>query len=183
MPRLGLSGKNRDGIGCTQLARWALSRPIPMDLLTFLQWPAMGATVTAAWLVASPERCRRFAGFGCYLASNVLWVSWGLHADAFALILLQIVLVVSNLRGLREARPGAGSSLRGPAAPQPQVQVPGGEGVAVEAEGAEIPQATVRSSLGHRHPVVGLPHRDQPFPSSEAEGGKDLQGGADSFRA
>ena len=41
-----------------------------MDYINLIQWPAMVATVVAAWLVAS-QRKREF-GFWCFLFSNVL---------------------------------------------------------------------------------------------------------------
>ncbi|WP_424917139.1 hypothetical protein [Achromobacter mucicolens] len=65
-----------------------------------LQWPAMAASLTAAWLVASRSAGRRTAGFWVFLASNVLWVAWGLHDDAWALIALQLGLAVLNVRGV-----------------------------------------------------------------------------------
>lgn len=61
----------------------------------------MAATVLAAWLVASTSRRRRLAGFGCFLASNVLWAVWGWHDQAWALLGLQVFLTLENLRGLR----------------------------------------------------------------------------------
>jgi hypothetical protein len=67
-----------------------------MDLL---QWPAMVVTLLAAWLVASTRPVRRLVGFWVFLASNVLWVVWGWHAGAHALIGLQIGLAALNIRG------------------------------------------------------------------------------------
>lgn len=67
-----------------------------------LQWPAMITTVFAAWLVASQRRVRRHLGFWVYLVSNVLWVAWGLHDHAYAVIALQFALAVMNIRGLRK---------------------------------------------------------------------------------
>ncbi|CAB3920953.1 MAG: hypothetical protein ACTHKN_19945 [Achromobacter mucicolens] len=69
-------------------------------LWDFLQWPAMAASLAAAWLVASRSPGRRTAGFWVFLASNVLWVAWGLHDDAWALIALQLGLAVLNVRGV-----------------------------------------------------------------------------------
>ena len=60
-----------------------------MDYINLIQWPAMVATVVAAWLVASQHKRKREFGFWCFLFSNVLWVSWGLHDGAYALIALQ----------------------------------------------------------------------------------------------
>ncbi|BDB27659.1 hypothetical protein CTP10_R50670 [Cupriavidus sp. P-10] len=68
------------------------------------QWPAMVVTVLATWLVGSRSIARRRAGFWVFMASNVLWIAWGWHGDAYALIVLQLALIVMNLRGMREAR-------------------------------------------------------------------------------
>lgn len=69
-----------------------------------LQWPAMLATLTAAWLVASQRSGRRSAGFWVYLLSNALWTVWGLQMQAWALVLLQFGLAAMNLRGVRKNR-------------------------------------------------------------------------------
>ena len=74
-----------------------------MNLLDLAQWPAMLITVTAAWFVASTQPRRRRIGFWLYLVSNVLWVAWGLHTNAYALILLQLCLASMNIRGERKA--------------------------------------------------------------------------------
>lgn len=71
-------------------------------LIDMLQWPAMLVTLIAAWLVGSRNRLRRCAGFLCFILSNVLWIIWGWHSDAWALILLQVGLFVMNLRGTRK---------------------------------------------------------------------------------
>ena len=75
-----------------------------MDLsaqwLDWMQWPAMGATALAAWLVGSDRERRRSAGFWMFLASNVMWILWGLHDGALALIALQIALAALNIRGV-----------------------------------------------------------------------------------
>ena len=76
-----------------------------MDLLDLLQWPAMGVTVAAAYLVASRSAHRRAIGFWCFLASNVLWIIWGWHEHALALIVLQVGLFVLNLRGAKKNDP------------------------------------------------------------------------------
>lgn len=72
-----------------------------MPWLDLMQWPAMVVTVAAAWLVGSRWRWRRILGFWCFLLSNLLWVAWGLHVGAWALILLQAALAVMNVRGIR----------------------------------------------------------------------------------
>ncbi|MGY4531930.1 hypothetical protein ACVW0Y_001046 [Pseudomonas sp. TE3786] len=73
-----------------------------MDYLDLLQWPAMAVTVLAAWLIGAQSPRRRMAGFWVFIASNVLWVVWGLHSSAFALILLQFCLCAMNCRGLKK---------------------------------------------------------------------------------
>jgi hypothetical protein len=71
-----------------------------MDYLDLLQWPAMLVTVSAAYLVASRSAHKRAIGFWCFLASNVLWVTWGLHDRAWALVGLQFCLAALNIRGV-----------------------------------------------------------------------------------
>jgi hypothetical protein len=71
-----------------------------MDYLDLLQWPAMLVTVVAAWLVASRSARKRAVGFWCFLASNALWVVWGFHDGAWALVGLQFCLAALNFRGV-----------------------------------------------------------------------------------
>jgi hypothetical protein len=73
-----------------------------MNYLDLLQWPAMVATVIAAWLVASRSPHKRAVGFWVFLLSNVLWVVWGFHDHAYALIGLQFCLAALNMRGVRK---------------------------------------------------------------------------------
>ena len=70
------------------------------DWLRYLEWPAMAVTVLAAWLVASSQEGRRKAGFYVYVLSNVLWSAWAMHAQAYALLVLQAALFLMNLRGV-----------------------------------------------------------------------------------
>jgi len=65
-----------------------------------LQWPAMVATLLSAWLVAGQSKWQRQSGFWIFLLSNVLWVSWGWYAKAYALIVLQFGLAALNVRGV-----------------------------------------------------------------------------------
>ena len=74
-----------------------------MTDLSLLQWPAMVVTVLAAWLVASTRPGRRNAGFWVFLLSNALWVGWGLHAQAHAVVVLQVCLAALNIRGAIKA--------------------------------------------------------------------------------
>ena len=70
--------------------------------IDLLQWPAMAVTLAAAWLVASQKKERREAGFWVFIASNLLWIAWGWHDQAWALIGLQVGLFALNLRGARK---------------------------------------------------------------------------------
>jgi hypothetical protein len=76
-------------------------------LIDLVQWPAMVATLIAAWLVASEGKRKRNWGFWCFIVSNVLWIAWGWHDGAFALVALQIGLFALNIRGERKTeQPG-----------------------------------------------------------------------------
>ncbi|QJR10713.1 hypothetical protein DSM104443_01781 [Usitatibacter rugosus] len=70
-----------------------------IDWLDAIQWPAMVATIAAAWLVGSNDKRRRNVGFWTFLGSNVLWVVWGFYAGAIALVVLQFALAAMNIRG------------------------------------------------------------------------------------
>ncbi|MDB6087321.1 MAG: hypothetical protein JWN85_105 [Gammaproteobacteria bacterium] len=76
-----------------------------MQILDLIQWPAMAVTVAASWYVASTAKARRNVGFWLFIVSNVLWVVWGVHARAYALIALQVCLAIMNVRGARKNDP------------------------------------------------------------------------------
>lgn len=59
----------------------------------------MVVTVMAAWFVASSLKGRRKVGFWLFLLSNALWIVWAVHAQAYALLVLQLCLAVMNIRG------------------------------------------------------------------------------------
>ena len=72
---------------------------IPNEILNFLQWPAMATTLLSAWLVASQSKHKRGLGFWIFIVSNILWIFWGWHDGAYALITMQIGLFLLNIRG------------------------------------------------------------------------------------
>ena len=80
-----------------------------MDWVNAIQWPAMLVTVIAAWLVASQRKLKRNWGFWLFLLSNLLWIVWGLHDRAYALIFLQICLAFLNIRGTQKTRTDEGA--------------------------------------------------------------------------
>ena len=62
----------------------------------------MGLTIVATWLVGSTHARKRTIGFYFFLASNGLWSVWAMHASVPALLILQAVLAVFNVRGMRK---------------------------------------------------------------------------------
>jgi hypothetical protein len=69
-------------------------------LIDFLQWPAMVITLCAAFLVGARHAHRRIWGFYTFILSNALWIIWGVHDGAWALIALQAGLLAMNVRGI-----------------------------------------------------------------------------------
>jgi hypothetical protein len=76
-----------------------------MNWISAIQWPAMIATVVAAWLVGSKKNLKRSWGFWVFLLGNALWIVWGLYDGAFALIVLQVCLAILNIRGALKNQP------------------------------------------------------------------------------
>ena len=69
-------------------------------LLDLLQWPAMAVTLVAAFLVGARHAKKRIVGFWTFIASNLLWIVWGVHDEAWALIALQAGLAGMNVRAI-----------------------------------------------------------------------------------
>ena len=63
----------------------------------------MVVTIAAAYLVGSESQRRRLVAFWIYLVSNALWIAWGWHDGAWALVALQVALAGMNVRGMRKA--------------------------------------------------------------------------------
>ena len=80
-------------------------------MLDLIQWPAMVITVIAAWLVGSQKKFKRNWGFWLFLLSNVLWIVWGWHDSAYALIVLQLGLAFLNVRGAMKNRTSEANTL------------------------------------------------------------------------
>jgi hypothetical protein len=77
-----------------------------MIWLDYLQWPALIVTVVASWMVSVTQKSERKRGFWLFLLSNILWTAWGIYADAYALILLQCCLAITNIHGVIKNRRG-----------------------------------------------------------------------------
>lgn len=73
-----------------------------MDIfnVNFVQWPAASVTLLSSWLVASTSETRRRLGFWGFLGGNALWLIWGVTAQAYGLVALQICLALLNFRGV-----------------------------------------------------------------------------------
>jgi hypothetical protein len=80
------------------------------EWITQVQWPAMAVTVLAAWAVGCKSKRKRSVGFWLFLLSNALWVVWGLHDRAYALVALQVGLALLNIRGAFKNEPKASKS-------------------------------------------------------------------------
>ena len=70
-----------------------------MTSLDWLQWPAMAVTIAASGLITSSRQQRKNWGFWMFIASNILWVAWGWHSGAYALVAMQFCLAAMNIRG------------------------------------------------------------------------------------
>ncbi len=102
-----MCGDDENGQARHRRARTCLQRLTtlePDNLLDALQWPAMAVTLLAAWLVASRDKTRRAHGFWWFIVSNMLWIVWAWHVQAWALIALQVGLFAMNVRGAAEKR-------------------------------------------------------------------------------
>lgn len=73
-----------------------------MEWLDAVQWPAMVVTIGASWLVGAQQKRLRAWGFWVFLISNLLWVVWAWHTQAWALLTLQLFLAAMNVRGTRK---------------------------------------------------------------------------------
>ena len=65
--------------------------------------PAMIITVVSTWLIASKSERNRKIGFAGALAGNAAWAMWGVGSGAVAVIVLQILLAATNIRGVVKA--------------------------------------------------------------------------------
>lgn len=80
------------------------------EWIDLIQWPAMVVTLYAAYLIGSKRSDRRIFGFCMFILSNILWVTWGWHDEAWALIALQVGLCIMNVRGIVKNETGGETS-------------------------------------------------------------------------
>ena len=70
------------------------------DFLAMLEWPAMAVSLLAAWWMASQKPEKRILAFWLLILGNLLWIAWGWRDGAWALIALQVGLILLNARGI-----------------------------------------------------------------------------------
>ena len=58
------------------------------------------------WIPYKTSYYKRNWGFWLFLLSNLLWIAWGFHDKAYALIFLQFCLAFLNIRGTIKNNPG-----------------------------------------------------------------------------
>jgi hypothetical protein len=75
-------------------------------MIDLLQWPAMLLTIAAAWCIGSCRPGRRRTGFCCFIASNVLWVIWGLACTGLGVNRAAVLPVRHELAWLEEEHSG-----------------------------------------------------------------------------
>ncbi|PTR06048.1 hypothetical protein C8R32_1134 [Nitrosospira sp. Nsp5] len=67
----------------------------------------MVINILSVWMLTSQSKGKRHAGFLLSLLSNLLWVIWGWHVQAFAVLGLQIALATLNIHGVRKTESNA----------------------------------------------------------------------------
>lgn len=72
------------------------------EFFALLEWPAMIISLLAAYLLGSQKAEKRVWAFWMLTAGNVMWIAWGWGADAWALIALNLGLMMLNLRAIRK---------------------------------------------------------------------------------
>ena len=67
----------------------------------------MVINILSVWMLTSQSKGKRHAGFLLSLLSNLLWIIWGWHVQAFAVLGLQIALATLNIHGVRKTESSA----------------------------------------------------------------------------
>ena len=70
------------------------------EWLSLCQWPAMALSIIGSWYIGDPGRKHRRWGFAVLILSNGLWMSWGSVDHAWALLVMQVLYIILNGRGL-----------------------------------------------------------------------------------
>ncbi len=70
-------------------------------MIDWLQWPALLLSIVGAWCVGGRNARMRLIGFWLFLLSNIAWASWGYGAMAWAVVISQLVFIITSIRGIR----------------------------------------------------------------------------------
>lgn len=76
------------------------------EFFALLEWPAMGISLVAAWLMGSRKAKKRVWAFWLLILGNLMWIAWGWGDEAYALIALNFGLMCLNIRGIRKNEDG-----------------------------------------------------------------------------
>jgi len=68
--------------------------------LSLSQWPAMTLSIIGSWYIGDPGRKHRRWGFAVLIVSNAMWMTWGSVDHAWALLVMQVLYIILNGRGL-----------------------------------------------------------------------------------
>ena len=60
----------------------------------------MAVSLVAAYWMGSKKADKRIVAFLMLSAGNLMWIAWGWGEDAFALIALNVGLLLLNVRGI-----------------------------------------------------------------------------------
>ena len=70
------------------------------EFFALLEWPAMGITLASAWWMGSTRAKKRIVAFVMLIIGNLMWIAWGYGDEAWALIALNVGLMVLNVRAI-----------------------------------------------------------------------------------
>ena len=70
------------------------------DFFAKLEWPAMAISLAAAWWMGSTKAKKRIVAFVMLILGNLLWIAWGWGEAAWALIALNVGLMMLNVRAI-----------------------------------------------------------------------------------
>ncbi len=78
-----------------------------MDIISLLQWPGMALGLAGAPLVSSSRAHVRRWGFAVWCVSNVCWIAWSIHTQAWGLLGMQSVFCATSVMGWRNNGPAS----------------------------------------------------------------------------
>ena len=70
------------------------------EFFAYLEWPAMAVSLAAAYWLGSTRAKKRIVAFALLILGNLMWIAWGWGEGAWALIALNVGLMVLNVRAI-----------------------------------------------------------------------------------